>query len=232
MPDNVKNNETEHENDHEQEHEQELDILEDLDANTWVTSGEMQNLPTEKPTLSVHANRDISFDPPIMDKKLWNSMFKPAKKQDKNIRRVIYKVSSAIRPIDNTLRMVYASKPESTDGETYKTWLQMEQTVLNSRALILDALSFANELRREQALKATISPNYQRPIGKEEDNFPRTLRFLEEQIQYLFQTSKSISEMDSTLGDTISLTPAQFQENATEELTDTRPNEPVSPPTR
>ncbi|GBC31370.2 hypothetical protein GLOIN_2v1471446 [Rhizophagus irregularis DAOM 181602=DAOM 197198] len=150
MPDNVKNNETEHENDHEQEHEQELDILEDLDANTWVTSGEMQNLPTEKPTLSVHA------------------MFKPAKKQDKNIRRVIYKVSSAIRPIDNTLRMVYASKPESTDGETYKTWLQMEQTVLNSRALILDALSFANELRREQALKATISPNYQRPIGKEE----------------------------------------------------------------
>ncbi|POG80704.1 hypothetical protein GLOIN_2v1471446 [Rhizophagus irregularis DAOM 181602=DAOM 197198] len=113
-------------------------------------------------------NRDISFDPPIMDKKLWNSMFKPAKKQDKNIRRVIYKVSSAIRPIDNTLRMVYASKPESTDGETYKTWLQMEQTVLNSRALILDALSFANELRREQALKATISPNYQRPIGKEE----------------------------------------------------------------
>ncbi|CAB4423808.1 unnamed protein product [Rhizophagus irregularis] len=119
MPDNVKNNETEHENDHEQEHEQELDILEDLDANTW----------------SEPRNRDISFDPPIMDKKLWNSMFKPAKKQDKNIRR---KVSSAIRLIDNTLRMVYASKPESTDGETYKTWLQMEQTVLNSRALILD----------------------------------------------------------------------------------------------
>ncbi|CAB5375990.1 hypothetical protein RhiirA5_370167 [Rhizophagus irregularis] len=174
MPDNVKNNETEHENDHEQEHEQELDILEDLDANTWVTSGEMlqKNLlsqSTRKIILqSEPRNRDISFDPPIMDKKLWNSMFKPAKKQDKNIRRVIYKVSSAIRPIDNTLRMVYASKPESTDGETYKTWLQMEQTVLNSRALILDALSFANELRREQALKATISPNYQRPIGKEE----------------------------------------------------------------
>lgn len=43
--------------------------------------------------------------------------------QDKNIRYVIYKVSAAIRPIDNTLRMVYASKPGSTEGEVYKTWL-------------------------------------------------------------------------------------------------------------
>lgn len=108
------------------------------------------------------------FDPPIMDKKIWSSMPRAAKDQDKNLRRVVYKVSSAVRPIDNTLRMVYASKPESTEGETYKTWLQLEQTVLNTRALVLDALSFTNELHQEQALKATISPSYQRPVGKEE----------------------------------------------------------------
>ncbi|CAB4420278.1 unnamed protein product [Rhizophagus irregularis] len=76
------------------------------------------------------------MNPPVMDKKLWNSMPKTAKEQDKIYGRVIYKVSSTIRPIDNTLRMVYASKPESIDGETYKTWLQ---TVLNTRALVLDA---------------------------------------------------------------------------------------------
>ncbi|RGB27394.1 hypothetical protein C1646_769160 [Rhizophagus diaphanus] len=67
MLDNMKNNETEHENDHKQEQEQELDILEDLDANTWSES----------------RNRDISFGPPIMDKKLWNSMSKQLKNKTK-----------------------------------------------------------------------------------------------------------------------------------------------------
>src|SRR6185312_232126 len=89
-----------------------------------------------------------------------------SKEYDKDICRMAYRVSSAVKPIDNTLRMVYVSKPE-TSSEHYEPWLQLEQSVLNTRALVLDALSFANELRREQALRATISPSYQRPSDKE-----------------------------------------------------------------
>ena len=84
------------------------------------------------------------------------------------LRRMAYKVSSAIRPIDNTLRMVYSSKPNSEEGDQYKAWVHLEQTVLNTRTLVLDSLSYTNELRREQALKSTISPTYQKPSGKEE----------------------------------------------------------------
>ena len=103
-----------------------------------------------------------------MDKKLWTNMPRYAKEQDKMLRRMAYKVSSAIRPIDNTLRMVYSSKPNSEEGNQYKAWVHLEQTVLNTRALVLDSLSYTNELRREQALKSTISPTYQKPSGKEE----------------------------------------------------------------
>jgi hypothetical protein len=161
------------------ENEQE-DTWEDFDSDSWVPTGSMRTLPTgifkgnllpnetRKLVLkSEPKNKDISFVPPLMDKRLWSKMPRFAREQDKNLRRVIYKVSSAIRPIDNTLRMVYASRPEE-EGDNYEDWVQLEQTVLNTRALVLDALSFTNELRREQALKTTISPNYQTPSGKEE----------------------------------------------------------------
>ena len=64
--------------------------------------------------------------------------------------------------------MVYTSKPKEQEGEQFEAWLLLEQTVLNARALALDAMSFANELRQEQALKATISPTYHKPPEKEE----------------------------------------------------------------
>jgi ribonuclease HI len=65
--------------------------------------------------------------------------------------------------------MVYASKPEEEESEEkHEAWLLLEQTVLNARALALDALSFANELRQEHALKATISPSYHKSPEKEE----------------------------------------------------------------
>ena len=40
-----------------------------------------------------------------------------AKENDKNVRRIVYRFSAVIRPIDNTLRVVYASKPEDQTGE-------------------------------------------------------------------------------------------------------------------
>src|SRR6185437_6792328 len=146
----------------------------------WVATGDMEILPTaifrknilSQPTRkailqSEPHNKAISFEPPIMDRKIWTSMSRNAKDQDKNLRRTIYRFSSVVRPINNALRLVYASKPE--DGsDTYEAWSHLEQTVLNARALALDALSFANEIRQEQALKATISPTYHKPPEKEE----------------------------------------------------------------
>ena len=157
------------------------EILEEFDTDAWVATGEMLQLPTnifKSKTLSPSCrksilqseprNKDISFEPPVMDKKIWTSMPRYAKDQDKMLRKMAYKISSAIRPIDNTLRIVYSSKPESEEGDQYKAWVQLEQSVLNTRALVLDSLSYTNELRREQALKSTISPTYQKPSGKEE----------------------------------------------------------------
>jgi len=156
------------------------DIFDDSDPNTWVASEEMEVLPTNifrKNTLpqptrkavlqSEPCNKAISFEPPIMDRKIWTSMPCNAKDQDKNLCRTIYRFSSVVRPIDNALRLVYASKPEDR-SDTYEAWSHLEQTVLNARALALDALSFANEIRQKQALKATISPTYHKPPEKEE----------------------------------------------------------------
>ncbi|CAB5309081.1 unnamed protein product [Rhizophagus irregularis] len=92
-------------------------------------------------------NKEISFDLPIMDKKLWTSMPRNAKDQDTNLRRAVYRFSSVIRPTDNILRLVYASKPQYTTSDQFQAWLQLEQTILNTRALALDAFSFINDLR-------------------------------------------------------------------------------------
>jgi len=176
--DNVESNNNNNNNDNENENEE---LFESNDRNTWVPTGDMSALPTSifkrntlTPTIrksvlqSEPRNENISFEPPIMDRKIWNCMPRNARENVKNIRRIVYYVSSAVRPIDNTLRMVYASRPEDNTGEKYEAWSLMEQTVLNTRALVLDALSFANELRQEQALKATISPTYHKPPEKEE----------------------------------------------------------------
>src|ERR1044071_423706 len=95
-------------------------------------------------------------------------MSRNAREHNKNLRRTIYRFSFVIRPIDNALCMVYATKPQEQTGDTYEAWSHLEQTILNARALSLDALSFTNEICQEQALKATISPTYHKPPEKEE----------------------------------------------------------------
>jgi len=113
-------------------------------------------------------NRSISFTPPDMDRKMWLQMSRSSKEHDKDIRRLMYRFSSVLRPLDNSLRFVYASKPDdSATKEVKEAWILLEQTVLNSRALLLDALSFGNEIRREQALKSIV-PDYKKPSEKEE----------------------------------------------------------------
>ena len=104
------------------------DIFDDSDPNTWVATGDMEILPTAifrknilpQPTRkailqSEPRNKAISFEPPIMDRKIWTSMSRNAKEQDKNLRRTIYQFSSVIRPIDNALHLIYAYKPAEED---------------------------------------------------------------------------------------------------------------------
>lgn len=151
---------------------------EQQDINTWTASGPMLDLPTEvyvgnslDPTIRKQIlqaeprNKAISFLPLKMEQRMLSNMSKTDKETDKNFSKLLYRFSSVIRPIDNTLRMVYAAKPVEESGESYEAWLQLEQSVLNSRALALDALSFGNDLRRELALK-TLSPNYKKPSNQ------------------------------------------------------------------
>src|SRR5207245_10039005 len=76
------------------------ELFDESDPNTWIATQDMQGLPTaifrknilpqatRKSLLqSEPRNKDISFEPPIMDRKLWSSMPRKAKEQDKNLRR-------------------------------------------------------------------------------------------------------------------------------------------------
>lgn len=161
--------------------EEQQDIFDDPDNNTWSPTGDMVSLPTgifknnslnqttRKTILqSEPRNRDISFEPPIMDRKIWTNMPRQAKDHDKDLRRLAYRYSSVVRPIDNALRSVYSSKPTESSGEIYEAWVHIEQTILNARALVLDALTFTNEIRQEQALKSTISFSYCKPPDRDE----------------------------------------------------------------
>jgi len=74
-------------------------------------------------------------------------MSRLSREHDKDIKQLLYRYSAVLRPIDNSLRLIYASKPGEDDSkETKSAWFQLEQSTLNSRALLLDSLSFGNEL--------------------------------------------------------------------------------------
>ncbi|CAB4395504.1 unnamed protein product [Rhizophagus irregularis] len=134
--------------------EDDLDF-EENDSNTWTACGPMANLPTE-----IYCGNSLE---PAVKKKIF---------QAEPQRYILYTTQDGtthvvhhVPLIDNTLRMVYASKLTKDSGDSYESWLQLEQTVLNSRALLLDALSYGNDLRRELALK-NLSSNYRKPTGQ------------------------------------------------------------------
>src|SRR5688572_16997227 len=102
---NERNNIIENDNEVEQ-------LFNDSDPNTWVATGEMGSLLTtifKRNTLSQTyrktilqaepRNKAISFEPPVMDRKIWTTMPRNTKENDKNIRQIIYHFSAVIRPI-------------------------------------------------------------------------------------------------------------------------------------
>ena len=84
-------------------------------------------------------------------------MSKYSRDHDKDIRKLLYRTSSVLRPLDNVLRSIYASEPESEAKQSTKNaWHQLEKDALNARSLLLDSLSYGNKLQREQALKSVV----------------------------------------------------------------------------
>jgi hypothetical protein len=195
------NDNTNERHDEEQVTDRQEVFMDEPDQNAWTPTAEMSEFTTEifrKNLLSNSTrrsilqgeprNKNISFTPPDMDKRMWNQMSRTSREHDKDIRRLLYRVSAAVRPVDNILRFIYAAKPgEEADNGAKEAWAQLEQTTLNARALVLDSLSFGNEIRKEQALKS-ISPGYKKPSEHSEvfgDELPEIIQ-RENQTNKLF----------------------------------------------
>ncbi|KAF0443716.1 hypothetical protein F8M41_003535 [Gigaspora margarita] len=152
------------------------DLVENYDAeqednNAWIPMDEMLNFTTtiHKDNLlskSTRAeilkeqpwNTQIKYEAPHMDKRIWKLMSPQAKGTDKLLSKVAYRSLATLRPLDNTLRAIYHAKPD-TNSEALQTWNCIESSLKDTRALLLDNLSYINDLRRQQSLKV-ISPNY------------------------------------------------------------------------
>ena len=81
---------------------------------------------------------------------MWSQMSQSSKEHDKDIRRLLYRTSSALRPLDNTFRFIYASKPDDSASQATKdAWFELERHALNTRTLFLDSLFFGNDLCQE-----------------------------------------------------------------------------------
>ncbi|CAG8598542.1 16939_t:CDS:2, partial [Dentiscutata heterogama] len=157
---------------------------------TWEPSEEMLRFPTrihkdntlsqEERKLILQAqprNKNIRFQPPSMDKTLWKNMSKQTRETDKLLSKLAYRWSATLRPLDNTLRLLYDSKPDQDDKEALESWEAMEQSLMDTRSLLLDGLSYANDIRRDQAIKC-ISPSYNPPAEHEEVCGPTKLNEL------------------------------------------------------
>ncbi|PKY58073.1 hypothetical protein RhiirA4_479666 [Rhizophagus irregularis] len=120
-------------------------------------------------------NRNIFFMPPDMDRKVWVNMSKISKDHNKEIWHFLYQFSAAIRSINNSLKLIYVSKLEdSASQETKDTWLQLEQTTLNSHWFWMHyylAIKykknkplglFLQDIRNSQKEKEYLTPIFQR----------------------------------------------------------------------
>ena len=103
----------------EQEHNPEI-YIDKSDQNTWIPTGQMVDLPTQifrknllltstRKTILQNEprNKEISFTPPDMDRKVWSQMSHILRKYNRDIRWLLYRFFSNLHPIDNSLRLIY-----------------------------------------------------------------------------------------------------------------------------
>ncbi|KAF0445742.1 hypothetical protein F8M41_003068 [Gigaspora margarita] len=101
-------------------------------------------------------NAEIEYQPPQMEQYFLCAMSKQQREFDKIIRNISYRTSAILRPIDNIEKILYNSNPDDSDPEA-KAGYELLQSNYNARELLCDTLLYANDYRREVALKA-ISP--------------------------------------------------------------------------
>ncbi|RIB02062.1 hypothetical protein C2G38_2292820 [Gigaspora rosea] len=136
----------------------------------WFSTEDLKNLPTkiysdcmlskaerQKILRSEPRNAEVDFKPPQMEQYFLRAMSKQQKEFDKIIRNISYRTSAVLRPIDNIEKALSESKPDDNDLEAKTGYDLLRRSNQNARELLRDALSYANDLRRDLALKA-ISP--------------------------------------------------------------------------
>ncbi|CAG8817197.1 10389_t:CDS:2 [Gigaspora margarita] len=135
---------------------------ENLDNNTWFPTGEMHYLSTKinKDSLLPKTTRteilknqphnsEIKYEAPSIDKQIWKLMSPQAKEPDKLLAKVAYHSFAILRPLDNSLRAIYNIKPDNND-EALMAWEYNETALKDTRSLLLDSLSYTNEIRKQQ----------------------------------------------------------------------------------
>ncbi|CAG8782494.1 13461_t:CDS:2, partial [Gigaspora rosea] len=92
--------------------------------------------------------------------------------------KLAYKFSSSIRLLDLVIKHVYEIKPLDEDQNSLASWKYLEEALLSTRLLNLDALSTLNVARRDEALKSFMpSINQHR----------KQIRYLEENYRKLWK---------------------------------------------
>uniref|UniRef100_U9TMQ4 Uncharacterized protein n=1 Tax=Rhizophagus irregularis (strain DAOM 181602 / DAOM 197198 / MUCL 43194) TaxID=747089 RepID=U9TMQ4_RHIID len=150
--------------------EDDLDF-EENDSNTWTACGPMANLPTEiycgnslEPAVKKKIfqaeprNKDISFTPLKMEQRMLSVMSRFDKETDKNYSRLLYKTFSVLRPIDNTLRMVYASKPTEDSGDSYEDKLPELVQQENEINKLFNEAAFQKKRAQQNSKQKQYSP--------------------------------------------------------------------------
>ncbi|CAG8667735.1 1345_t:CDS:2, partial [Gigaspora rosea] len=88
-------------------------------------------------------NSEIKYKTPTMDKQIWKLMLTQAKDTDKLL-----------------------AKPNN-DTEALQAWEYIKTALKDTRFLLLNSLSYTNDLRKRQKSLKVISPNYTLPKNKD-----------------------------------------------------------------
>ncbi|CAG8748746.1 3075_t:CDS:2 [Cetraspora pellucida] len=123
------------------------EVLDNEEPKLWFPSGDLKNLPTKfysDCTLSRSERQKILHDEPCNAE----VDYKPPQ---------IEPYFLFLHPIDNIEKVLFESKPSDGEQEALQGYELLHKSTQNARELLRDALSYANDLRREFALKA-LSP--------------------------------------------------------------------------
>ncbi|CAG8815548.1 7160_t:CDS:2, partial [Gigaspora margarita] len=155
--------------------------------NYWIPTGIMAELTTniykgnsllqqecQALLQSYPRNKNIKFNPLPMDKQIISHMSKQARNTDKVLSKLAYKFSSSVRPLDLAIKHVYEIKPTDEDQDGLASWKYLEEALLSTRLLTLDALSALNVARRNEVLKSFM-PSHQ-PAPETESMFEGELQ--------------------------------------------------------